>query len=372
MLYNRIDDLTDGLTMNSGRSSQAGQRFRKVKDKGQVTILMVDHSIKTMEETGAILHEMGFFNHLQAENGTEALAMFNNFTPEMVIAQQNIPLINGLTLLRLVREQDTPETETIFVLYGEGMTSRQVAQAGRIGVNALIMTPCPPEKFKARLEEAVDPPLEPEDEKAQELYSVSINLIQEGKLDEALDTCQSILEIHDNAEVYYNMGYIKSLKGDLEEALECFRRATTINGHHARAHQQMGLIYEKMGRAEEARSCLEKAAEIHLDLNQTNEAEEIFNIVLKLRPDTTNVYNSLGIIYRRQGRLEDSLRAYEKALKVHQNDEYIHFNAARVHLDMTNPAMAQKHLRLALKINPDFTEAIDLLRATELGLKIKM
>ncbi|MDR2725255.1 MAG: hypothetical protein LBC90_04150, partial [Candidatus Adiutrix sp.] len=66
------------------------------------------------------------------------------------------------------------------------------------------------------------------------------------------------------------------------------------------------------------------------------------------------------------------LEAYEKALKVNQDDEFIHFNAARVHLDMSNPALAQKHLRLALKINPDFHEAIDLLRATELGLKIKI
>jgi tetratricopeptide (TPR) repeat protein len=134
----------------------------------------------------------------------------------------------------------------------------------------------------------------------------------------------------------------------------------------------MGLIYQKMGRGEEAQTSLEKAAEIHLERNQNNEAEEIFNAVLKLRPDTTNVYNSLGIVYRRQGRLEDALAAYEKALKVHQDDEFIHFNAARVHLDMNNPAMAQKHLRLALKINPDFNEAIDLVRATELGLKIKI
>ena len=343
-----------------------------MKEKGQVTILMVDPSIKALEDIGALLHEMGFYNHLQAENGSEALAMFNNFSPQMVISQQNVPLINGLTLLRLVRAQDTPEAETIFVLYGEGLTSRQAAQAGRIGVNALIPTPCPPEKFKAGLETAINPPKEPEDEKAEELYEHSLSQIQSGHLDEALETCKSILDIHDHAEVYYNMGYIKSLKGELMEALECFRRATVINGHHARSYQQMGLIYQQLGLEGEARTSLEKAAEIHMERNQNNEAEEIFNTVLKLRPDTTNVYNSLGIIYRRQGRLEEALKAYDKALKVHQSDEYIHFNTARVYLDMTNPAMAQKHLRLALKINPDFGEAIDLLRATELGLKIKL
>ncbi len=341
-------------------------------DRGQITILLVDSSNEVLDFNASLLQEMGFFNHLQAENGSEALALVNNFGPEMVMAQQGTPLINGLSLLRLVREQDTPEEETVFILYGENLTSRQVAQAGRAGVNAVIMMPCDDDEIKKHIDVALNPPLEPEDEKAEELFELSVNQISEGKYDQALDTCHSILDIHDNAEVYYNMGYIKSLKGELEEALACFRRATTINGHHARAHKQMGLIYQRLGREEEARQSLELAAELHMERNQNNEAEEIFNTVLALRPDTINVYNSLGIIYRRQGRLEEALKAYQKAMKVHQNDEYIYFNIARVYLDMGDNLAAQKYLRHALKLNPDFTAAIDLLRATELGLKINV
>ncbi len=346
--------------------------MKEAQDKGQITILLVDPDGRTLDGNAAILHEMGFFNHLQAESGSEALAMFNNFGPELIVAEQDTPVINGLTLLRLVREQDSPEEETVFVLYGKNLNSRQVAQAGRLGVNAVVSLPCDRDSFKAKINEALFPPQEPEDEKAEELYDLSVHQINDGQFDQALDTCQSILEIHDNAEVYYNMGYIKSLRGQLEEALLCFRRATTINGHHARAYRQMGLIYQKLGREEEARSSLETAAEIHMERNQNNEAEEIFNTVLTLRPDTTNVYNSLGIIYRRQGRLDEALKAYEKALKVHKDDEYIYFNTARVHLDMSHMLLAQDCLRQALKLNPDFTEAIDLLRATEMGLKINI
>ena len=343
-----------------------------IQEKGQITILLVDPSNITLDRHASLLQEMGLFNHLQAENGSEALAMVNNFGPDMVFAQQSTPLINGLSLLRLVREQDTPEDETIFILYGENLTSRQVAQAGRMGVNAVVMMPCDADSLKNRVSEALFPPVEPEDIKVEELYDLSIEQMGQGQYDQALETCQSILDIHDNSEVYYNMGYIKSLKGELEEALICFRRATTINSHHARAYRQMGLIYQKLGKAEEARSSLEVAAEIHMERNQDIEAEEIFNTVLTLRPDTTNVYNSLGIIYRRQGRLKESLKAYEKALKVHQNDEFIYFNIARVHLDLGDSQAAQRYLRQALKINPSFYEALDLLRATELGLKIKI
>jgi Flp pilus assembly protein TadD len=341
-----------------------------MKDYGQITILLVEPLEVELDRLCAMLQEMGLFNYLQAENGPEALAMVNSFSPQMVIAQQETPQINGLALLRQVRRQDTPESETIFVLYGHKLNSRTLTLAGRAGVNALILMPCTAETFKSKINEAINPPKAPEDEKAEELYAISLKQIDQGQLDQALATSQSILDIHDNAEVYFNMGYIKSMKGDLEAALDCFKKATAVNGYHALAYQQIGLIYEKMGCAEDAAANLEKAAEILLEKHNDSEAEEVLNTVLELRPDTTNVYNSLGIIYRRQKRLSEALRAYEKALRVHPDDEYIYFNAARVYLDMGNTIMAQKYLRQAIKINSDFSEAIDLLRATEMGLKI--
>lgn len=339
-------------------------------DNGQITILLVDQDGQRLDQYSSVLQELGYYNHLQAENGSEALAMVNNFDPEMIMADQFTPMINGLTLLRLVREQDSPEKETIFILYGTSLDERLVAQAGRVGVNVIINTPCDDENFKAKVLEAINPIPDPEDIKVEELLDLSTSQIKSGQFEQALSTCQSILDIHDNSEVYYNMGYILSMKGQLEEALKHFRRATIINGHHAQAFRQMGLIYHKLGKEEEARQSLETAAEIHMDKNQNSEAEEIFNTVLKLRPDTTNVYNSLGIIYRRQGKIDEALKAYQKALKVHPQDEYIYFNIARVHIDLGQPGEAQRYLREALKINPSFSEAKDLLRAAELGLKI--
>ena len=343
-----------------------------MKDDGQITILLVGSAAGELERISSMLQEMGFFNCLQAENGPEALALANNFLPRMVIAQQDTPQINGLTLLRLIRRRDTPGEETVFVLYGHRLGGQILAQAGRAGVAAVVFMPCEPEIFKRQISEALNPPKKPEDEKAEELYAMSLKQIDQGQLDQALDTCQSLLEIHDKAEVYFNMGYINSMKGDLEEALECFKRATVINGYHALAYQRIGLIYEKMGQPAEAAANLEKAAEIFLEKHDDREAEEVLNSVLALKPETSNVYNSLGIIYRRQKRLTEALRAYEKALRVHPDDEYIYFNAARVYLDMKNSIMAQKYLRQSIKINPDFSEAIDLLRATEMGLNIEI
>lgn len=342
-----------------------------MKDVEHITVLLVEPDAGEMGRVSGILQEMELFNYLQAENGPEALAMLSSFVPEMVIAQEDTPQISGLSLLRLVRRQNSLEEQTVFVLYGRKLSRSLVAQAGRAGVNSIIFMPCDKKTFQRKIYEAIHPPKDPKDEKAEELYEISLKQIEEGQLDRALKTSQSILKIHDSAEVYFNMGYIKSVKGDLEEALECFKKATLINGYHALAYQRIGLIYEKMGQPDEAAANLAKAAEICLEKHQNNEAEEILNNVLALRPDSSNVYNSLGIIYRRQKRLTEALKAYEKALRVDPGDEYVYFNVARVYLDMENSLTAQKYLRRSVKINPDFSEAIDLLRATEMGLKIE-
>ena len=345
-----------------------------MSDSSQITILLVDNQNHILTTYSSLLQEMGYFNHLMAESNSEALALINNFSPDLVISAISTPgsEVTGLTLLRMVRRNDTPEKETIFILYGDNITSRELVQAGRIGANGVIRTPLSPEDFKAKIANILHPPVDAEEEQVDILYDLSATQLENGEYEEALNTCHNILDIHDSAEVYYNMGYIKGLKGDLEEALTCFRRAVTINGHHAKAYRQMGMICHQMGNEDEAHRYLATAAEIHMDRKQNNEAEEIFNTVLVLRPDTTNVYNSLGIIYRRQGRLREALEAYQKALKVHPKDEYICFNAARVHLDLGNQVESREYLRKALEINPYFAMASELLRATELGLKIKV
>jgi tetratricopeptide (TPR) repeat protein len=324
-----------------------------------------------LDKNASLLLEMGFFNHLHAENGSEALAMIKNFSPDILILAQDLPDISGVTVLSKVRQMELDKSKTIIIIYGEEINKKLTVKAGRIGVDSLLDSPYENEDFKNQIHKTLYEEIDVKAEQAETLTKECQELVNSGKLDEALDKCTEILKLNDNAEVYYNLGYILSVRGKLTEALENFKKATLINNQHAGAFQQMGLIYKKLGDMEEAQRCLEYAADIHMFMNQESEAEEILNTVLTLRPNTTNVYNSLGIIYRHQGRLQDSVKAYEKAMRVHPNDENILFNLARVYLDLNQIPMAQEHLKKAISLNSSFIAARDLLRATELGLKIK-
>jgi tetratricopeptide (TPR) repeat protein len=338
---------------------------------GQPTILIADSDLELLDKNAALLQEMGLFNHLHAENGSEALAMVRNFSPDLLILSQNLPDISGLTILSKVRQQEREHSKTIIIIYGDKINEKVLAKAGRIGVDDIIVAPYDDDTFKRQILNTLYDEPDPRAEEAERLNEKCAGLIQDGKLDEALETCNDIIKLSDNAEVYYNMGYILSVRGDFEGALKSFRKATRINDQHARAFKQMGLIYQKLGKIDEAQRNLEHAAELHMVLNQETEAEEILNTVLTLRPNTTNVYNTLGIIYRHQGRLQEAVSAYQKALKVHPDDENIFFNMARVYIDMKEVQQAQEALRKAVSLNRKFTPAADLLRATELGIKLR-
>lgn len=336
----------------------------------QLTFLVADSDVPRLESATQFIQELGYHNVIQAEDGPEAWAMFKNFDISFVICSLNLEEVNGLSLLKLVRSSEE-HASTPFVLVAANVTAKMVTQAGRIGVSDVIVSPYQADTFKTRLKKIIEVEKSPQHVEAERKYLQGLELMKAGRYDEALNAFESILSIHEHAEIYYNMGYIKASKELYEEALECFRRATLINNDFARAYKQMAEAYLKLGRHEEAEKCLQLAGEIYMERRQDQEAEEMYQAVTRLKPDTINVYNSLGIIYRRQGRLRDAIEQYKKALLVHPTDENVYYNLSRAYLEVREFDQATVALEKSLEVNPDFTPARELKRAVEMGLTLK-
>ncbi|MBW2324715.1 MAG: tetratricopeptide repeat protein [Deltaproteobacteria bacterium] len=99
--------------------------------------------------------------------------------------------------------------------------------------------------------------------------------------------------------------------------------------------------------------------------------EQVLIEVIKINPNTVNVYNSLGIVYRRQGKFEEAVQQYKKALRVNPEDENIFYNLSRVYLMLNDPEKAKEAVTKATEINPDFKEAHDLLKSIDMNLSSK-
>lgn len=333
-------------------------------------IVLADREPNSRKVEYEYLKEIGFGEIYQTDSGTEAWSMIKNFDADFVISTWHLREMNGLVLLKVIRA-DAAHASIPFLMLVEEVTKGQVVAAGEAGVNNMLLKPFTKAVFGAKISETIKPEDAPEIVESRRMYDTGLELMKQGSYEEALTSFKKILSIHESAEVYFNLGYIKTAQGQYEEAILAFRRATQINNAFAQAYQKMGEAYARLGRADEAQVCFEKAAEIFMEKNMEENAEAVFMQALEINPNTLNVYNSLGILYRRQGRFNDSIRMYQKALRVNPKDEHIMYNLARAFMAVKDLQNAASTLRIAVVINPDFREAQNMLTSLEVGQGLK-
>jgi tetratricopeptide (TPR) repeat protein len=96
----------------------------------------------------------------------------------------------------------------------------------------------------------------------------------------------------ENAEAWFNLGFIHESRDDLANAERCFRRALQLNAKIDRAWYGLGLTLIRGGRLDEAVDALKKNIE--------------------LQPFSPYGYYQLGMTYHHLGRDEDARRVEQK------------------------------------------------------------
>ncbi len=99
-----------------------------------------------------------------------------------------------------------------------------------------------------------------------------------------------------DADVHNNMGVSLKSLGRLDDALDCYQRAISIDNDYAEAHSNMGDLLDEMGRHSEAIVCCERA--------------------IQLKPQFAEAHSNLAKLYLKQ---RDAIKAkhhYQKALNV--------------------------------------------------------
>lgn len=308
------------------------------------------------------LSSIGFKRIDEVKDAPTAWETIRRVNPGVVIAQWDMPEMSGMALLKLIRA-DSEYSEIPLVLWTSEITKPDVVKAGEAGVNAILIEPVSLENLESKVRIIMEFEMSPTTKQAKTFMARGDLYLKEERYEAALKEYVKVLDILESAEVYYNIGYIKTAKGEYDEALAAFRKATQINQMFAKAYKAMADVYIRMGNKDMAEKYLQMAGDIFLEREMHENAESVFNEILKIKPDTINVYNSLGILYRRQNRTEESIKLYEKAIKINPTDENIHFNMGRAYLDLENPQMAKKCFLKALKINPAFDTAKGMIEA---------
>jgi len=330
------------------------------------SFLIVDNSSVALSQLNEILVGLGYLGVEQAGSAGEAWEMLKLRRYAGVIAEMEMPDMSGLALLKIVRG-DERLYNLPFYLAHAAFTKLKVLMAGKEGVTGLLVKPFNKDSIRGKLRETLNVPEASVIAEARSSLEEGIALLEKNEPEKALTIFEKLVSEGETAEVYYNIGYIKTSQGKYDEALAAFQKATELDRLFAKAYEAMGRIYHKLGRPKDAERFLQKAADIHLSKENMADAEEILNEILEIRPDTINVYNSLGVLHRKKGNYKEALKSYEKALRIHPNQPQIYYNMGRLWLEMKDPSRAQETFEKALELDPKFGEAREVLDAIRLG-----
>lgn len=333
----------------------------------KASFLLIDSKPLALNELETMMESLGYRDLESVKTATKAWNRLQQRPFDGIISTWDMSDMTGLALLKLVRKEDRL-FDLPFFLTDSAFTKLKVVQAGQAGVSALLVEPYSLETLDSKIEAMPALMAEITFAKEERTLEAGINLIEGGQYEEALAVFESLTEEAETAESYYNIGYVKTVQEKFEEAIPAFQKAVQLDRLYAKAFKAMGQAYRALGMNEEAEASLQKAADIYMSKDNDQEAEDILNEIKEISPDTINVYNSLGVLYRRKGDFKSALKQYEKALKVHAEEPFIYYNIGRLHVDLKEMEKAKVAFENAVRIKPEFKEAQEVLAAIEMGL----
>jgi len=118
-----------------------------------VKIMLVDDSRTIRNIQKNVLKQLEHTDVVEAADGVEALAAFNEQVPDLMFVDWNMPNMDGITLVHKIREVN--KTVPIIMCTTEAEKSR-VLQAIKAGVNNYIVKPFTVESLAEKIQQTME------------------------------------------------------------------------------------------------------------------------------------------------------------------------------------------------------------------------
>lgn len=116
------------------------------------TILLVDDEAHIRKFVGLILKQLGTPRLLEAPNGQEAVAIYQQENPDLVLLDINMPIMDGIETLKKLREIDP---ECIVVMLTSLASRSNIEHAITLGATNYIRKDTPKEEIAKALSETI-------------------------------------------------------------------------------------------------------------------------------------------------------------------------------------------------------------------------
>jgi CheY-like chemotaxis protein len=127
----------------------------------QLSVLVVDDNAFTRKVVRSLLGNIGVKTIFEANDGIAALELIRSVTPDVVILDWEMPLLNGPELVRIVRSPGVfPMPDIPIIMLTAHGERWRIVESIKIGVNEFL---CKPVSAKALLDRLISILLKPRD-----------------------------------------------------------------------------------------------------------------------------------------------------------------------------------------------------------------
>ena len=126
-------------------------------------------------------------------------------------------------------------------------------------------------------------------------------------------------------------------KNNLEEAQDLYNQILKIDPHQAGVRNNLGGIFKQLGEFQKAKECFKKTIEIN--------------------PNYFLAHSNLGSIFQELGEFQKAIECYEKTIEIEPNHAQTHCNLGVIFQDLNEYHKAQSCYEKAIEINPNYSQA---------------
>ena len=182
------------------------------------------------------------------------------------------------------------------------------------------------------------------DAMSQNALSNAIDLLSNGNYKRAIQEFQRSIALSPyNENIIETYDYMASAYlqlGDTRGAEKSYKTAISVDPQREDILMSLGNLYYDQENYDQAKKTYEKAVGVYpssetyyslahccLGMDSLDEAEQHFNKVIRMEPESENGYYGLGMTYAKQGENENAIEQFEKALEINPD-----FDDARVEM----------------------------------------
>jgi two-component system, chemotaxis family, chemotaxis protein CheY len=121
-------------------------------DFTKLSFLVVDDNPFMRRVVKALLHGFGAREVMEAEDGAVGLELFMSFSPDIVLLDWEMPILDGLEVARMIRQPTTSVNPFVPIIMVSGHAERRrVVMARDVGINEFLVKPISPKALYDRL-----------------------------------------------------------------------------------------------------------------------------------------------------------------------------------------------------------------------------